>query len=178
MPPGPGDLHALAVELLTASAAGLDTLPGLLGAPFVGAPSRQYVSPGVPVADACEMLVVHVQQINEGDRSRDVFTATSWINRPVWFVTVLRCTPQGTGELGKNYKPPTVTALNANSSQLDADAWALWNHLHNEAAAGRLFETCGDCLIGPMLSQAPSGTSAGWTLQVSAKLDGYQVLGT
>ena len=46
---GPGDLHALAEELLEASVDALNTIPLVLPG-FEGAPDRSFVSPSTPAA--------------------------------------------------------------------------------------------------------------------------------
>ena len=170
--PDPGDLFAQAEELLQAAAEALDTIPDYLGSGFLGAPERQFISPGLPVADCCEMLTVWVDPLGEGARTRQTLAATVRINRPTLNLLALRCIPTGKVQ-GKTYIPPSTAELNAASEQHLADGWALWNHLFNMVIEGFLFEACHDLAWNPGLSQTPSGGCGGWRLGFSVGLDGY-----
>lgn len=177
----PCELHRYAEELLVAAAESLDTIPDLCGTGYDGAPERQLISPGVPVADCCPMLAVWIANIGEGARTPAVLAADVRINRPQFHVLILRCIPSGTMQNGK-YVPPTAEALTAASAQHHADVWALWNHLLNLVNAfpdSLLFSKCQDLLWAPALAQTPAGGCAGWQLTLLPGIDGYnEDLGT
>src|SRR5688572_8648866 len=116
---GPTDLHALAVELLTASAAALDTIP-VYEASLGGAPLRQVIAPGTVVLDCCDQLAVNVGTINEGASELG-----GNINNITLIVTISRCVPVP----DSSGNPPSVEDQTASSAQINADKWALWNYL-------------------------------------------------
>lgn len=102
---GPGDLHGLCEELLAAAAEALDTIPDLMDTTYAPAPGRQFVSPGLPVIDCCELLATWADPISEGARSRQVLAADMHISRPTINLIVTRCVPTGRID-GKTYVPP------------------------------------------------------------------------
>ena len=177
--PGPGDLHVYVEELLAAGAEALDTIPDIEGTSLLGAPDRQFVSPGLPVADCCEMLTTWVDPLGEGSRSRQTLTANFRINRPRINLMILRCVPSGR-VANKTYIPPSADALTASAEQIHADGWAIWNHLFNLIAAELLFDgRCVDLLWDPALSQTPSGGCGGWRFGLFVGIPGYpEDLGT
>ena len=168
----PGDLYAACAELLDASIEALDTIPGFL-APLEGAPERAYVSPGEPALDCCDQLTVHAQTITEKPTlpavtGRDVIGGR--INLVGFVVTIARCVPVP-DEMGN---PPAVEDLQAAADQVDADAWALWNHLYNLWRADQLFTLCGEVFWDGMRALTASGGCGGWVLSLRARLDGYE----
>lgn len=180
---GPGDLWALADELLDVATEALDTIPANFPSPayldeLEGAPVRRFVSPGAPLPD-CSQLCVHVNNIT--DRfARTAEPAAPKLNVPSLIVTLLRCVHAGSGE-GDKWKPPTPAQQNADSQQLYADGWALWNHIYNLIRhEPRLFlETCSRADFVSMQSIAPEAGLAGWQLAFLVQLNGYdEDLGT
>jgi hypothetical protein len=162
------DLQAQAVELLGAAADALDTLP-LLG--LEGSPVRRFVSPGEPALDCCEQLTVHVQQITEAPTlpgGMAVAHRPGWLNLCHFVVTIARCVPQK-----QDFEPQDALVLDDAAAQGNADAWALWNHLHDMHLAGTLFTLCGAVFWDGMRALVPSGGCAGWVLLVRAELNGY-----
>lgn len=178
---GPGDLHELCLELLDAGAESLDTVPDYLGTAFKGAPTRQFVSPGLPVLDCCELLAVWVDPINEGARSPTTLAPDLHINRPVLNLIATRCIPVGK-MVNRKYEPPSAASLTAAAEQINADGWALWTHIFNLLNAepdALIFQKCHDLLWGSAPAQTPSGGCAGWRFSWQVGLDGYEeVLGT
>ena len=171
---GPGDLFATADELLMAAAEALDTIPDLLGTEFLGAPDRQYVSPGNVVHDCCEQLAVWVNPVGEGARSPQTFVPDMQITRPTLRVHATRCVP--TGRLvNKRYVPPDAELLSAAAEQHLADGWALWNHTLNmlNTDPPLLFSKCSDLVRWSMRALTPSGGCAGWEMEFTVGLDGY-----
>jgi hypothetical protein len=168
---GPGDLFATAEELLAAAAEALDTIPDFLGTHLDGAPERQLISAGQPVADCCEQLAVWVNPITEGNRSPLTKAPMMQIVAPTFRVLATRCVP--TGQIvQRKYVPPEAEALTAAAEQHMADGWALWNHLLNLINADLLFDRCGDLTRWSELPIAGGGC-AGWELQFTVGLDGY-----
>lgn len=175
---GPGDLHAFAQELLLAAVESLETIPdyepGLLGAP-----ERYFVSPGQPVFDCCDQLTVHVQTISEADTTpgglnagqRARFGRINWVTM---IITSTRCISAISESGAGTVIVPSADDLEADAEQLDADAWALWNHLFNMKAAGQFSTLCSEVFFDGISSIVPSGGCAGWQVTVRASLDGYE----
>lgn len=163
---GPGDLHLLAQELLDAAEAALDTIPSY-EVNLKGAPARAFVSPGEPALDCCPQLTVHVagsQHISPVG-GLPAFHQKDRVSGPTLQITMVRCIPA-------DEQPPTDEMQDA-AEQINADGWALWNHLFNLWSADDLFTLCG-VLSLDLLPQPPSGGCAGWRLNVRTNLDGYQ----
>lgn len=173
---GPEDLHDLAGDFLAACVESLDTIPSF--APGLGgAPERSFVSPGIPVWDCCEMLAVYAASVGHNDTSpgglasgrRDTYGA---INLVQLVATVTRCVPTvGATALDEI---PLIADLEVAAAQINADGWALWNHLYNMKRAGTLLTRCSEVYWDALSSVAPSGGCGGWTLVVRAQLDGYE----
>lgn len=169
---GIGDLQTLAQLILDSAAEALDTIP-LFDAGLLGAPDRKFVSPGLPVIEAscCNQLTVYVPNLsgNPMDASRPEL---GMLNIIAFTIQISRCIPSGFDQMG-NYKAPSVAALEAASAQLDADAWALWNHLYNLRSSGLLNSLCEKVYFDGINATPPSGGCAGWVAQVRCELEGY-----
>lgn len=171
-------LHDFAQLLLETSAEALDTVHAFDPA-FDGAPTRQFVSPGAPVHD-CEQLSVHVPLLlpgatspgglDEGERHLH-----GLMNLPTFVVTLVRCIPVASGDVGIDYRAPSAASLSTAAQQLDYDAWALWNHLYWAQSSGLLLSLCDNVFFDGISAIVPSGGFGGWTAQVRAALDGYVV---
>ena len=171
---GPTDLQDLAAELLTASVEALDTIPDY-DPELEGAPNVQFVNSGGPVDD-CGQLTVSVTPIAEaptaplllgaGTRHRQDFR----VNLVGLNVRLVRCLPAPAGMGG----PPPASVQTAWSAQLNADAWALWNHLWNMARAGDLFTLCGEVYFDSLKTVGPQGGLGGWSLNLRVQLEGYE----
>lgn len=170
---GPQDLHTLAVDLLAAMVESLDTIP-VYEASLIGAPERQFVSPGTPVWDCCDQIAIHPPLIQQGGTEPSGLAAGKrhlfgTITHVTFLGTATRCIPT-VDDLGR---APTLAALQASAEQLNADGWALWNHLYNLQSSGLLLSLCDQVFFDGISAVAPSGGCAGWTVQVRAYLDGY-----
>ena len=166
---GIGDLNALAQAILGAMAQALDTIPDY-DATLNGAPARQFVTFGNPVWDCCEQLAVHIPGIAAAETSPGALAAgkrhlTGRINHVFLTGTITRCVPT-------QVEPP-VAVLNATAEQINADAWALWNHLFNLQSSDLLLNLCDEVFFDGITAAAPSGGCAGWTVAVRAYLGGY-----
>lgn len=167
---GPGDLYTLAQTFLSACVEALDTIPTF--APGLGgAPERNYVAPGLPALDCCPQLTVDVRSVSEDSRSpsgpgsgqRARYGARK--NQVLLVATVVRCYPTEV--------PPDTTEMEAAAEQVNADGWALWNHVWNQVRSGDLFTLCDDSR--PELRQlTPSGACAGWTYSMRVEQEGYE----
>lgn len=174
------DLYELAQELLSACEEALDTLPAL---GLAGAPTRSYVSPGEPAADECceggGQLTVHIDRVIELTTEPQGLAIGRRAGRHIrlndvgLIVTIFRCVP-GPEESLSTFVPPAVEPIEASAQQLDADAWALWNHLFNMIGADTLLTRCKNVVMGGMRSLPPSGGCGGWVLAVQVALDGYE----
>lgn len=169
---GPLDLHALAQELLDASVESLNTIPSFdpgLG----GAPDRSFISPGLPVFDCCEMLTVHNVPITEADTTTFALGAGkrhARINLIALVVSAVRCVPT-VGATENDL--PSIEEMEAAAEQINADAWALWNHLWHMWKEEQLFTRCGQVYWDGLLPIAPEGGCVGSTVNFRVSLDGY-----
>jgi len=170
---GPGDLHDTCLDLLTAAAQALDTIP-VFAPGLAGAPERRFVSAGTPVLDCCDQLTVHMGPIAEdplspsspasGQRAR----LDARKNAVTLLLTLGRCM-----DLSALPNPPPVDVLELDGEQHNADGWALWNVLWNQVRSGDLFTLCADSKpeLRPL---APSGGCSGWVMAYRIWLEGYE----
>ncbi|HEY1309284.1 MAG TPA: hypothetical protein VGF24_37350 [Vicinamibacterales bacterium] len=170
--PGPTDLWAAADELLLASAQALDTIP-VYDPTLVGAPDRQFVDFSLSALDCCDQLTVVVNQVLSGSlepggnqAGRQTYMR---LNHVYFAVTISRCVPMPADD----GTPPSIADMIASSKQLDADGWALWEHLYHLWTADLLFTFCDELFWDSLRPIGPSGGCAGWVLQVHTSLDGY-----
>lgn len=180
----PSDLHDLAQGFLDLCEQALDTIPVLTTETpaLVGAPDRKYVSPGPPVWDCPEMLVVHVAPLNEADTTPGGLDAGrraaryARINHVSLIGTALRCVPTVDQSASGAITLPDPFDLNLAAKQINADGWALWNHLFNAVHAEELLTLCDEVVFVAITPVIPSGGSAGWAVTARASLGGYQEL--
>ena len=169
---GPEDLQALCQEFLDACVEALDTIP-VFAPGLGGAPERSYISPGQSADDCCPQLTVWAQAVGESPRSPGTFRGKSASDGQVNVISlvarILRCVP--TGNSGD---PPAVDDMQDAAEQINADGWALWNHLYNMVRADQLFMLCGEVFWDGLRSITPSGGCGGWNLFLRVELDGYE----
>lgn len=174
---GPGDLDVLALEVLEAAVAALDSIPTFAGlSDLQGAPTRQYVSPGRPMPD-CEQIAIHAALIQPDLSKQQGGAGTGQshrfdhrVNLVRFVVTLLRCYPTFDASL----RPPKVATLEDFAAQYNADAWAMWNHIWNLLRAGVLLARCKTVYMDEVRALEPSGDFGGWALTMRASLDGYE----
>lgn len=166
---GPGDLFTLAEELLDACIEALDTIPVAIPA-LDGAPIRAFVAPGRPAADCCPQLTVHTVGITDDQLGAPVpgrSYMTTRQNQVTLAVTLFRC--------AETEKPmPAQSELVAAATQVNADGWALWNHLFNMVRNDMLFSQCSEVKWGPLAALEPQGGCVGWFWPIEVRLDGYE----
>lgn len=169
---GPGDLHVLCEEYLAACAEALDTIP-TYEPHLLGAPDRQFVSPGLSVWDCCDpgQLAVWPTPLTEADTSPGGLAAghrvnLGRINHVLLSAEITRCIPTDL--------EPEPAVLAAAAEQINADAWALWNHLFNLIGSGALLTLCQEVFFDGIFAVNPSGGCGGWVANVRIQLDGYQ----
>lgn len=165
----PDDLFDLADIFLAACVEALDTIPVFLPG-LDGAPIRNFVSPGRPAADCCPQLTVHTVGITEDQLGALIpgrSAMTTRMNQVTLAMTLFRCAP--TDKI-----TPTISEITSASTQINADAWALWNHLFNMIEAGTLFSKCSEVKWGSLTALEPQGQCVGWYWPVDVALDGYQ----
>lgn len=175
---GPTDLFEMADEFLQAGVAALDTL---LTLGFDGAPSIAFVAPGEPAADCCPQLTVHVVGVEEapteptgpGGLAQGRRASYGRISQPSFVMTLFRCVPAPEMKLTA-ITPPSAAAQQSVAEQLDADGWALWNHLYNLVRAQLLWSKCQGIFPGPLRALPNSGGCGGWVLGYRVRLDGYE----
>ena len=83
--------------------------------------------------------------------------------------TATRCLPTG-----DNQNPPTAAELEDAAAQINADGWALWNHVYNLIRADLLFTLCGEVFWDGLRSINPQGGCGGYTLNLRVELSGYE----
>lgn len=177
----PEDLHALAEDLLAVVVEALETIP-TYNAELAGAPERAFVSPGVPVFDwvepafdgvgCCDQVAVHVEAITDAPTSPSGLPEgqkKAKINHVTLIATITRCVPASL-----NFQPPAVADLEDAAAQINADGWALWNHIFNLILAKEFLTACTERFFDGMRAIRPSGGCGGWTLTFRAQLDGYE----
>jgi len=169
----PQDLYLLAQEYLAACVEALDTIPTF--APGLGgAPARSFVSPGLPAFDCCDQLTVHVTGVTDSATSPSNFTgrsaSTMKVNTVGLVATATRCIPV----ISDSGNPPPVEEMEAAAEQIDADGWALWNHIYNLIRAEALFTLCGEVFWDGLRSINPQGGCGGFTLALRVELEGYE----
>ena len=169
---GPEDLQLLLEEFLDACVAALDSIP-TFSPGLGGAPERNFVSPGQSADDCCPQLTVWAQAVGESPTSPGSFSGrsatTSRINVVTLVARIIRCVDTGT-----DGSPPDPLDLGASAEQINADGWALWNHLFNMVRADLLFTLCGEVFWDGLRSITPSGGCGGWVLQLRVELEGYE----
>lgn len=166
---GPTDLHDLATEFLAACVEALDSIP-TFDATLLGAPARRFVAPGPVALDCCEQLAVYVGGVTEGDSSPSFPKAsTARINRVILSVVASRCVPVPDA----NGNPPPAGEMEESSKQINADQWALWNHIYNLIGAEELFSLCCDVIWGQLVPLSPNGGCGGSRLSITVCFDGY-----
>lgn len=167
----PGDLWLAADELLGAAVESLNTIP-IFDPTLDGAPDRAFVTAGSPVLDCCDQLTVNVAQVLTAPvigglpAGRQI---AAKLNHVYLIVTITRCFPMPDDK----GNPPPVAVIEDHSRQIDADGWALWNHLYNLWIAGQLFTVCDEVFWDALRPLGPAGGCAGWTLAIHISLDGY-----
>ena len=170
---GPGALWFLAEELLDAAVDSLDTIP-LFDATLDGAPERRLVTAGAPVLDCCDQLAVDVVQVLDAATGPGGLSTgrkiAAKINHVYLTTTITRCFPMPDSK----GDPPPIAEIEAASRQIDADGWALWNHLYNLWRGDQLFTLCGEVFWDSLRPLGPSGGCAGWTLAIHVSLSGYE----
>ena len=167
---GPTDLHDLARDLLEACADALDTIP-TYDATLEGAPSRQFVAPGPVALDCCDQLAVHVGTLVEGDSQPFQPKASiARINRVTLVATASRCVPVPDAQMN----PPPVAEQEAAAQQINADKWAIWNHIYNLIRDGLLFDQCCDVIWEGITALTPNGGCGGSSLLITVCFDGYE----
>jgi hypothetical protein len=165
----PGDLYALAEELLDAAIEALDSVPIYLPG-LDGAPTRSFVAPGQPAADCCPQLTVHSIGVFEDQLGAPVpgrSYMTTRQNQVTLAVTLFRCADMSQAI------PPQSELVSA-AIQHSADGWALWNHLYNMVRDGQLFSECSEVKWGQLSSLPPQGGCVGWVWPIEIALEGYE----
>ena len=169
------DLHDdLATQFLAACVEALDTIPDA-DATLEGAPERRFISANAPAPDCCPQLTVHTGTLSEGSAApARPKTSIAHINHVQLLATIVRCTPQPNINTS-----PTEAEQEAAAEQINADKWALWNHIYNMIREGLLFDKCGDVIWNGITPLGPSGGCGGSVLTVTVSFDGYEsVFGT
>jgi hypothetical protein len=170
---GPGDLHDLADEFLQACIDALDTIP-LFEPDLLGAPDRTFIAPGLPVWDCCEQMAVYVTTVSDAATAPTGLAtgrraSFGKVNHVRLNCTITRCIPT----IDEQGRIPSSDQLTETARQVDADGWALWNHVFNEWRAGNIFTLCTEVFFDGLIAANPLGGCGGWNFQLRVALDGY-----
>lgn len=171
------DLYDLCREYLEACEEAVAAAPG-------GAIARSFVSPGLPSFDCAPQLTVHAggpaeadtkltaPMLNPGHRT-DIMGV---VNLVTMTATVIRCVDPVESVNGKIIFP-SAASLDGSSQIVNADLWAIWNHVRTRYRAGTLFSAATgrkrELFFDPAVSLTPQGGTAGWEIQIRVELDGY-----
>lgn len=157
----------------------LDVCQEALATTAGGSLSKALISPSAPAFDCPDMLVVDVRQL-ELDLTRIGDSAPAQRHRvgsglSVYLLTlgasVVRCQPSPDGLMNLNIPDSEITAAALLGHQ---DVWAIWNLVANRYRAGLLWSgPCKSMSFAPAVPIQPSGASAGWLVQVTLWIDGY-----
>lgn len=169
------DLNDVAAEYLEICNVALADTPG-------GQLDRRYVSVGLPAFDCCDpgQLTVHVGGALEADtapvapalQAGHRIQTTGVVNMIVLTATVIRCVPVASTD-GKNV--PTIVQLSAASEKIDADLWAIWNHLVHGKRTGVYFAPNErELVLEPAFAINTQGGCGGWQIPIRVQLSGYQ----
>ncbi len=165
------DLYDLCRELLEASAEALTFS-------LLGAPTRQFVSAGMPAFD-CEQLTVHAGGTTEaytlpveppmqpGLRA----SVTQKLNLVQMTVTIIRCTTV----IQDTKSVPPASKLDKDAQNTLADLWVIWNHLFTLKKADTLFPPqFREMFFDPAVALPIQGGIAGWEIPFRVELGGYR----
>jgi hypothetical protein len=169
---GSTDLYDVAVEYMDACAVALDDTPDRR-------PDCIYVSPGPPPWDVMPALMVHVGGPVIGDTlplqpmlaPLHRVQITGEVNLVALTATVIRCAPV----LGENGELP-IAEMGPVSRQINADLWAIWNHIRAGKRAGALFGPRErEFSFEPAVPLNQQGGACGWQITIRTQLDGYPI---
>lgn len=165
------DLWDSASSLLDFCSVALDQTPAL-------APARQFVSVGYPAID-CASLTVHAfpvtpgpfaPQTNPGDTFRQGHPYVT-LDMVTFTISIFRCWPSTAA--GAPVQNPTPADYDAASEIMYSDAWQLYNALREGMQKGLLGGPCKYQRVDQAQPVEPDGGFAGWTIIVTAQLDGF-----
>lgn len=135
--------------------------------------AHNFIADGIVVHN-CDQLSVHVNSIGEtqispGGLSAGRRAVSGRLQLVQLIATSTRCVP-----IISEKAWPTPEEMEASAAQINADAWALWNHIYNLIADGQLFQLCGEVFWDGLNVLTPSGGCGGIVLSLRVRLDGYQ----
>lgn len=158
------DLQDLLQEFLDACVAALDTIP--IASPGLGgAPERSFISPGLSADDCCpDQLTVYALGVNSAPFSP--LKNSERRNEVIIQARILRC-------LSATAEAPSPAYQAEVAEQMNADGWALWNHLFGLVRSGALFRLCDPVLWDGLRAVSAQGGCCGWILTLRVQLDGY-----
>jgi hypothetical protein len=144
-----------------------------------GLPECAYISEGPPAWDSCPCLIVYAAGPTVGDtlplqptlQPLHRIALARQVNIVAMTALALRCSPliHDDGET-----LPTPDEHAAAAREINADSWALWNHLRHAKKTGALFPPRErEFSLEPSVSLNPEGGAAGCAVTIRVELDGY-----
>lgn len=187
-------LFQLCQTILDYAIEALDTLPlidpPIDGLVLDGAPTRSFVSPGLPATECCAdgrplrgstyvkgQLAVWVESQSEMATSplsppgaQTIRPGvTGRVNLPLIVVQILRCVPVGTVS-----KPPSPDALTLAAAQNQADGFVLWEGLWHAQHQFQAFASLCDGMNVQQAQVIPAeGGCAGWMIPIQPVVQGF-----
>lgn len=177
------DLYDLCQTVLEVAALSLDSIP-VDDPTLLGAPTRQFVAPGLPEIECCQgqgaiqgQLSVHNQSLQEEATNPLSPTLaisqrpskTGRVNSGSIVIIVARCSP-----IGNLRKPPTPAAWSSAARQVTADSWAIWNGLWRAQRDEDAFAPfCDGVFFDPAQNMAPQGGCVGTVFVIRPIMQGY-----
>jgi hypothetical protein len=142
-----------------------------------GAPDRHFVSPGIPAFDCCPFVCVQTVTLGLADTSPlqpPLQTAQRAqignVNLAALIAYVVRCVPVPDDD----GSPPSAAALDASGATVNADGFAVWNHLKHAVADQTLFPGCRSFVyFDGAVALDPAGGCGGWTFTVRLEIPGF-----
>jgi hypothetical protein len=182
------DLYDLCDVVLQVAADSLDTIP-TDDPQLVGAPTRQFVAPGLPEVECCGrgngiavqgQLSVHNQTLQE-EGTNPLSPPLAVSQRPgktgrvvssTIVIMIARCSPTGNMRT-----PPTVAQWQLSARQTNADAWAIWNGIWRAQRDYDAFAPwCDGVFFDPSSSLPPQGGCVGTVFVLRPVMQGYNPL--
>lgn len=138
-----------------------------------GEPATFYVGPVLPAYDCCPALIVSVALLTEEATSPLAITDTGRrasfgrVNLVTFLITALRCAAKV-----QNDGSVLTADMEAASTEVNQDAWALWEGFYHAVGNGTFVGRCSDVHFDRGQAIREQGGCVGWEFALRAQLDG------
>lgn len=165
-------------DLVNHALAYLDAVVQALNATPAGAPSKQFISPGVPALD-CDQVVVYSPGpivaptgVYSGALGADHRFAVAQVTYVRFTAMIVRCAPTQSNR----GTPPSAAAQIEAAKVTMTDVWAVWNHINTLVRSSIIFSAdqhCREFAFEPAVSLSIEGGLCGWLIPLHVQVDGY-----